>query len=97
MQRKERKPLDAGRHWLADLPAKHRAKIERGLRADARRAAKFARQETAARAAGSFRPAITADGALLLIGVADAGELNSAETRVLADFLARVDRSGARA
>lgn len=47
--------------------------------------------------AGRFRPAIACDGALLLTGAVEAFELNSAETRVLADFLARVDRTGVRA
>ena len=65
-----------------------------------RRAA--ARSESAALAglkvlANGFRPAITADGALLLIGQEKAGELNRGETRVLAEFLRRVDRTGVRA
>jgi len=48
--------------------------------------------------AGAFRPAIAADGALLFIGAAKGDfELNRAEVRVLAEFLRRVDRTGARA
>lgn len=47
--------------------------------------------------AGTFRPAIASDGALLLMGAATPGELSPAETRVLAEFLRRVDRTGVRA
>lgn len=47
--------------------------------------------------AGDFRPAIAADGALLLMGQATPSELTPGEARVLADFLRRIDRTGMRA
>lgn len=47
--------------------------------------------------ANGFRPAITADGALLLTGAERSGELNGAETRVLAEFLLRMNAAGVRA
>jgi hypothetical protein len=49
------------------------------------------------RESGAFRPAIASDGALLLMGAATPGELSPSETRILAEFLRRVDRTGVRA
>jgi hypothetical protein len=69
-----------------------------GISATERLEAKLGRRlEVAKVVAGRFRPAIAHDGALLLSGAAQAGELNSAETRVLVAFLLRLDRTGARA
>lgn len=62
-----------------------------------KRAAQPAPAVTVARGSGTFRPAIASDGALLLMGAATPGELSPAETRVLAEFLRRVDRTGVRA
>jgi hypothetical protein len=52
------------------------------------------RAENAARAAAvAFRPAIAADGALLLMGAQTAGELSRSEARVLIDFIRRLDKA----
>lgn len=59
-----------------------------GIKAAKTRAANAARA-----AAGTFRPAIASDGALLLLGAATAGELNRGETRVLVDFIRRLDKA----
>lgn len=44
--------------------------------------------------AGSFRPAVAADGALLLMGAALPGELNQAEFSVLVGFMRKMDDGG---
>jgi hypothetical protein len=66
-------------------------------RVQARLAAKAAAEAAARAAPGSFRPAITNDGAILLTGAAKAGELNRGEARELTEFLLRVNDTGARA
>lgn len=83
-------------------PMPRKAK-EKRKGAAARKAWKTRRAAEAAQAVGTggtgvtFRPAITHDGALTLAGAARAGELNSAELRVLAAFLRRIDETGMRA